>query len=630
MSTSFVQTGFWVDQNRSLLNQRQILLSDYRAGILTNTLAVLITSILKPVFELLRVPFWLLWRKVTSRWGLLRPTAVEEANDFYEFTGEVISAIVQQVRERWVGYHFVNHGAAPVPNRRRMAADALGAGAMIAVALGLPLTLLIASIISTGLKTDTIAISQAPHCGTYAYTTSFENSSTFVEFEHRAESESGLYASECYGDSSLIEDCNKFFNQTISYSSNNQADCPFDGRVCYGINDSIRLTTGLIPASILGVNADNTLLFNKTMICSPLVSGPDYVGIGESDQGEEQWEYWYGRSLADYTWANPIQESSWEIKGYSTGIHCSEPGAGDAQFVPLPEFMAGYYPVTISFISSHAIFYPRFREDPIFPARQKASFPWKDRALTLYYNNSTRAGVLGCVDQFQICRTAEGPCWDNGNVTLIFDDHSGESATVEQNIALLLLLALDYSTACGSIQFRGAEALDAQAKIAHMRSLPLPENQWQVEAEKMFQTSLARMQLNVFNLVRGTASGFDGYEDILPEKYRGVCKLVKIPTVGWRNINFVGVIGIVLVVLFMWIISRKTEDGAGEAHMIIVLLWDRFLRDLCFRVGKTVGTILGWTANGVKIGWEKVVLPLWELLELLLFEPAWRVLMSYL
>jgi hypothetical protein len=45
----------------------------------------------------------------------------------------------------------------------------------------------------------------------------------------------------------------------------------------------------------------------------------------------------------------------------------------------------------------------------------------------------------------------------------------------------------------------------------------------------------------------------DEYEDNLPEKYRGICKLVKIRTVGWRNTNFVGVIGIILVDLFMWI-----------------------------------------------------------------------------
>ncbi|KAE9367943.1 hypothetical protein N431DRAFT_445015 [Stipitochalara longipes BDJ] len=473
---------------------------------------------------------------------------------------------------------------------------------MSAIAFGLPIALLVASIISAGLATDTTALSQASHCGTYVYLEGFKNSSTFVEFEHRVESEAGLYADECYGASSLIENCNKFYNQIISYSAKNATQCPFDGKVCQGANESVAFTTGLVSASVLGFNTASPLIFSRTIICSPLDSGPEYVGIGISDLGEEQWEYWYGRSLADYTWANPVRESSWEIKGYSTGIHCSEPGAGDAQFVPLPEFMAGYYPVTISFISSHAIFYPRFREDPVFPARQEARFPLKDGELTL---------------------TAESPCWDNGNVTSIFDGSDGGKATEEENIALLLLLALDYSTACGSTQFRGAEALDAQAKIAHMRSLPLAEKQWEVETEKMFQTSLARMQLNVFNVVRGTASNFDGYTDILPEKYRGICKLVKIPTIGWRNINFAGIVGVLFAVLSLWIVSRKVKDGAGNKRLIIVLFWENFLKDLCFVIEKGIGTVLCWIASGVRFGWEKAVMPL-------IFEPAWRMLMSYL
>lgn len=108
----------------------------------------------------------------------------------------------------------------------------------------------------------------------------------FVEFEHRAESESGLYADEYYGDSSLIKDCNKFYNQIISYSSSDAADCPFDGKVCCGTNDSIMFTTKLIPGSVLGINTADPLLFSKSIICSPLVNGPDCVGIGESDQGE--------------------------------------------------------------------------------------------------------------------------------------------------------------------------------------------------------------------------------------------------------------------------------------------------------------------------------------------------------
>jgi hypothetical protein len=204
-------------------------------------------------------------------------------------------------------------------NRANAAAEAFGAGSMVVIALGLPVALLIASIISAGLATDTIARSNTDTCGTYVYRSNSKNSSSFVEFEHRVEAESGLYANECYGASSLIENCNKFYNQTISYSLNNSADCPFDGEVCHGLNNSIMFTTGLVPASVLGIDVAKPLLFSRTMTCSPLVTGPEYVSIGISDLGEEQWEYWYGRSLADYTWANPVQESSWEIKGYSTG-----------------------------------------------------------------------------------------------------------------------------------------------------------------------------------------------------------------------------------------------------------------------------------------------------------------------
>jgi hypothetical protein len=294
--------------------------------------------------------------------------------------------------------------------------------------------------------------------------------------------------------------------------------------------------------------------------------------------------------------------------------------------MPYPEVMAGYFPITLLFISSHRIFYPQFRDDPIFPARQRW-VPSQPRAPTLYLNNSTRAGVLGCVDQFKVCRTVEGPCWDNGNFTTIFDNYVGEKATEEENVALLLLLSLDESSACGSTQFRGAEALDAQSKIAHMRSLPLAEKQWQVEAERMFQTSLARMQLNVFNVVRGTASTFDGYEDILEEQYRGICKLVKIPTIGWRNINFVGVIGVIVAVLLMWVISRKLEDGAGRQRLIIVLLWNSFLRDMCIGIGKVLSKIPGWLSCGLELFWQHGGQPLWKLLERLFFEPAWNALM---
>jgi hypothetical protein len=219
----------------------------------------------------------------------------------------------------------------------------------------------------------------------------------------------------------------------------------------------------------------------------------------------------------------------------------------------LPGFRAGPYPVTLIFISSHSILYPQYRADPVFPAREKDKFPPGYTGPTYYINNSTRAGVLGCVDKYQICERLTGPCWSNNNISSIPQASKNRTATEEENVATLLILALDYSTSCGSVQFRQAEALDAQLKIAHIQSLPLAERQWEVEAEKMFQTSLARMQSNIYDIARGTASNFEGYQNILDPNYRGICELVQIPTPGHTNINFWGLIGTTLAVVLLWI-----------------------------------------------------------------------------
>jgi hypothetical protein len=246
------------------------------------------------------------------------------------------------------------------------------------------------------------------------------------------------------------------------------------------------------------------------------------------------------------------------------------------------------------FISSHDLLYPQYRTDPVFPAHQKAKFPPEYKGPTLYFNNSTRAGVLGCVDEYRICKTQSGPCWTNKNITSI-PGPQNRDATEEENVATLLKLALDFSTSCGSVQYRQAEALDAQAKIADTQSLPLAPKQWQVEAEKIFQTSLARMQSNIYNIVRGTSANHDGYHDILDPNFRGICELVKIPTPGQTNINFWGAIGTVAAVVFVWVMPVRRKVSSGDEVMkvmVAVLLWDRVL--LPILQGMATAAVWSW------------------------------------
>ncbi|KAF8858997.1 hypothetical protein BDZ45DRAFT_371177 [Acephala macrosclerotiorum] len=456
---------------------------------------------------------------------------------------------------------------------------------MVLIIVGLPIMLIVASIVSAGLATDTIGLSNFDKCGRYK---SVESNSSIgsLEYEHKAEAEANVYATDCYGSSPLVNSCNRFYNQSIGYAVST-VECPFKGKVCdTPQNGSVRLSTGLVSGSVLGINSKNQYYFGRTMTCSPLVSGDEYVRVGLSEQGEKQWEYWYGPSLGAYTSANPVQESSWEIKGYSTrfaasriplavtilivvSVHWSDPKADTSPYQPLNEFTAGYYPVTLTFISSHTIFYPSIRDDVVFPAHTKAQFSDGYPGPDLYYNNSTRAGVLGCVDQYQICESMNGRCWDNSNITSLLNEQSAKGSSKSQYVTWLILIALKYSTSPGSIQFRGSEALDAQAKIAHMLSLPLAEKQWQVEAEKMFRTSLARMQLNLYDFVRGTAANYEGYENTLPVEHRAMCQMVTIPTVGWRNINFIGLLGTIFAVGIVWGIQKQKDASGNEVFLVI-------------------------------------------------------------
>ena len=110
-----------------------------------------------------------------------------------------------------------------------------------------------------------------------------------LEFEHRAEAQSAVYAADCYGPSPLIDDCNRFFNQSIHYSTERKAKCPFRGEVCDGgHHGAFKLSTGLVSGAVLGINARNPFFFSRTTTCSPLVTGEGYMGTGVSARGEKQ------------------------------------------------------------------------------------------------------------------------------------------------------------------------------------------------------------------------------------------------------------------------------------------------------------------------------------------------------
>jgi hypothetical protein len=306
--------------------------TDSLSRFITNALAVAITSTGSPLLKLFKHPLNILRKKAFPSSSGSPPASDESEAEAEELRDSSLRILyrgaMRRIARRHIrrGYLLVAHNTptASLPTATNRPNGPVGFCVLALIVLtvfGLSVLLLIASIVSAGLATGKLAISLDPSCGDYQFKFNSRTSlEPFIVYNRQAESQAAEYAQKCYGPTSIATDCNKFYSQNITYTKNGSASCPFDGDVCEGgKNEAFRITTGLISGAFLGMNAVNPYLFERSTTCAPMVRGKNYVRVGVSDRGEKQWEYWYGRTVADYTWANPVAKSSWAIKGYSMG-----------------------------------------------------------------------------------------------------------------------------------------------------------------------------------------------------------------------------------------------------------------------------------------------------------------------
>ena len=140
----------------------------------------------------------------------------------------------------------------------------------------------------------------------------------------------------------------------------------------------------------------------------------------------------------------------------------------------------------------------------------------------------------------------------------------------------LMKWSLENSNTYESIKWRLGSALLAQESVSQLVSVPLPDNQWEVEASQLFATSLARIQYDAWGIARGEGRGQPGYIEVTPDEGRGkLCSLYKFKSTGYTNVNLIGLIGLPLIALVIFILSldvsslpscmRQSGAGAGAA-----------------------------------------------------------------
>ena len=106
-------------------------------------------------------------------------------------------------------------------------------------------------------------------------------------------------------------------------------------------------------------------------------------------------------------------------------------------------------------------------------------------------------------------------------------------------------------------------------------SIHLGNNRWESKALRLFNTSLSMTQKNVVDIGRGTFSDRPSYRVTTPRPEGATSSSVKVPVIGWKNINVTEISCVVFSLMLLWITTIKL----GE-HILLVRLFTT-LRELC-------------------------------------------------
>lgn len=188
-------------------------------------------------------------------------------------------------------------------------------------------------------------------------------------------------------------------------------------------------------------------------------------------------------------------------------------------FYPIPELRRWDGSIQIIFLSSNALWFTQPTKDPWFNVSTELGrfyFP-NDQTTgndgTTLYSASEPASPLGCLRQEQLCNPSL-PEHSTRCTNLTRPQSVGYEATAlglfppDSNSDTRLSWAFNsifYDTAYVEdiLDTLGAKALLARAGVRNGLQGQLPTNQWKIEVEHWFNTTLASLQQSFVNLARG-------------------------------------------------------------------------------------------------------------------------------
>ncbi|KAG8533040.1 uncharacterized protein KY384_001823 [Bacidia gigantensis] len=434
-----------------------------------------------------------------------------------------------------------------------------------------------AGALSANIASDDIGLISSTQCGIWEFNVDagIEAADLADLSNHRKEVRAGQYARTCYepsGDPGAFS-CGLFYNQSIAFTTKTHQKCPFSSpNLCLeGAYSAITFETGLVDASVIGINARPTHKFKRSTTCSPLNMSQEFISR-VSEANDTRYRYYYGgKDEGNSTFETVGQPFDWLVPVYTVSTYFSSLYPGEDYWHPIPELARPEdTTLTIMFISSAHIYYTKPNLDPIFHAEE----PKQVGGLqgTYYFNSDPRARPMACVDKTELCSPDGKRCWSMTSPV--------PNGVPSSNAYWLMKWALENSNSYDSIKWRLGNALLAQEKISQFVSRPLSPVQWQLEVSQLFATSLARSQFDVLGIGIGEDREKPGYVELTPAEARGhLCGLVKVKMTGAINVHlgwFLLIFALLFLIFFLtwkpktvgWKAPERGYGGQREAIMI--------------------------------------------------------------
>ena len=221
------------------------------------------------------------------------------------------------------------------------------------------------------------------------------------------------------------------------------------------------------------------------------------------------------------------------------------------------------------------VLYSDRSNDAIFPTSNETATEANGR--TWYRRPTELDSVLSCVDTNRFRIPAVSRTWEHlrayENNSRLIDENWFQKADHQTQVgAALLLKAMMFSYVGDGVKGRGGQGLLASKMLRQGYSDRIADDHWIKEAKLLFETSLARIAIDLRDIALGTGAKYGGRKQ--QESGFECDRAFLFKTQGWQNIHVVGSAWILILSTMIILLAVPVTDDELVAERVWLKICD--------------------------------------------------------